>query len=52
MLAHKMPDGTEKPISYAARTLTPAERNLRRKHFHVFLESRSFMTTCSDTPSN
>ena len=25
MLAHKMLDGTEKPIGYAARTLTPAE---------------------------
>ena len=27
MLAHTYPDGTEKPIGYASRTLTPPERN-------------------------
>ncbi len=27
MLAHKLPDGSEKPIGYASRTLNKAERN-------------------------
>ena len=27
VLAHVMPDGTERPIAYASRTLNPAERN-------------------------
>ena len=27
VLAHKMPDGSEKPIGYASRTLSPAEQN-------------------------
>ena len=27
VLSHQMSDGTEKPIAYASRTLSPAERN-------------------------
>ena len=27
VLAHKMPDNSEKPIAFASRTLTPAEHN-------------------------
>ena len=27
ILAHKMPDNSEKPIAFASRTLTPAEHN-------------------------
>ena len=27
VLAHKMPDGTEKPVGYASCTLTKAEKN-------------------------
>ncbi len=27
VLAHRMPDGSEKPVGYTSRTLTPTERN-------------------------
>ena len=27
VLSHKMPDGSERPVAYASRTLNPAERN-------------------------
>ena len=27
VLAHTLPDGSEKPIAYASRTLNPAEKN-------------------------
>ena len=27
VLSHKMTDGTERPIAYSSRTLTPSERN-------------------------
>ena len=27
VLAHKFPDGSERPIAYASRSLAPAERN-------------------------
>ena len=54
MLAHKTPDGTEKPIGYASRTLTPAERNYSQlekealscifgiKKFHDYLFGHPF----------
>ena len=49
VLAHKLPSGEEKPISYATRTLSNSERNYSQidkkslaiifgvKHFHFFL---------------
>ena len=40
VLAHKLPDGTEKPIDYASRTLSVAEKNihkLKKKVYHVCL---------------
>ena len=54
VLAHLMPDGSEKPIGYASRTLNKAERNylqlekeglscvFRIKHFHSYLFGHPF----------
>ena len=53
VLSHKMPDGSEKPIGYASRTLAKAERNYSQleeglacifgiKKFHSYLYGHSF----------
>ena len=54
VLAHRMPDGSEKPIGYASRTLNKAERNYSQlekeglscvfgvKHFYSYLFGHSF----------
>ena len=54
VLAHRMPDGYEKPISYASRTLNKAERNYSQlekeglscvfgvKHFYSYLFGHPF----------
>ena len=55
VLAHKMPDGSEKPIGYASRTLTKSEKttlNWRKRDCRAFSVSRSFTITCSVVPSN
>ena len=54
MLAHRMPDGTERPIDYVSRTLAKAERNYSQlekeglscifgiKKFHAYLLGHHF----------
>ena len=62
VLAHRMPDGSERPVGYASRTLSPAERNyfqLEReglacvfgiKHFHAYLFGHSFELVTDHKP--
>ena len=54
ILSHSMPDGTERPIAFASRTLNPAEQNYSEidkealgimwslKKFHTYLDGRRF----------
>ena len=54
VLSHKMPDGSERPVAYASRTLNPAERNYSQikkeglscifgiKRFYDYLLGRHF----------
>ena len=62
MLAHKMRDGTERPIGYASRTLTIAERNYSQlekeglacifgiKKFHSYLFGHHFELVTDHKP--
>lgn len=62
VLSHKMPDGTEKPVGFASRTLTPAERNYSQvekealacvygvKRFHSYLFGHSFLLQTDNEP--
>ena len=54
VLTHTLPDGSDKPITYASRTLNIAEkniRNLRKKVWHVSLGSKNSTTIFTDTNS-
>ena len=62
VLAHKMPDGTERPIGYASRTLTKPEQNYSQlekeglscifgiKKFHVYLFGHPFELVTDHKP--
>ena len=62
VLAHKMPDGSEKPIGYASRTLTKSERNYSQlekeglscifgiKKFHDYVFGRAFELVTDHKP--
>ena len=62
MLAHRMPDGTEKPFGYVSCTLTKAESNYSQlekeglscvfgiKKFHNYLFGRSFELVTDHKP--
>jgi len=55
VLSHKMPDGSEKPIAFASRTLSKSEKNYTQidkvalalvfavKYFHQFVYGREFV---------
>jgi hypothetical protein len=62
VLSHQMPDGTDKPIAFASRTLAPAEKNyahLEREglsvifgvtKFHKYLYGREFFIQTDHKP--
>ena len=62
VLSHQLPDGSEKPIGYASRSLNPAERNYSTieketlailfgvKRFHQFLYGHPFIVTTDRKP--
>ena len=62
VLSHRFDDGTERPIAYASRTLTPAELKYAQldkealsiifgvKHFHQYLYGRKFTIVSDHKP--
>ena len=49
VLSHKMPDGSERPVAYASRTLIPAEHNysqIEKEGLSCIFGIKRFMTTC------
>jgi len=62
VLSHKMPDGSEKPVGFASRTLTQTEKNYSQmekeglaciygvKHFHSYLLGHKFVLQTDHEP--
>ena len=62
VLSHKMSDGTERPIAFASRTLSSAEKNYSQldkeglacifgvKRFHLYLYGRNFTLVTDHKP--
>eukprot|EP00731_Ephydatia_muelleri_P023522 Em0015g1105a len=62
VLSHKMPDGTERPIAFASRTLSSAEKNYSQlekeglacifgvKRFHLYLYGRNITIVTDHKP--
>ena len=62
VLAHRMPDGSERPVAYASGSLNPAERNYSHldkegvavifgvRKFHQYLYGRPFTITTDHKP--